>query len=80
MLSGLYLEYRSGWLGAAAALAVLGALSVLACAALIRCRVCGERVFLTLLLEHEQREVTDIAACPVCGDPGDGSNPSGWRT
>src|SRR3954471_6992634 len=50
--------------------------------ALVRCCVCGERVVATLY-QHRSRSwfATDLRMldeCPVCGDPGDGSNPKHW--
>ncbi len=50
--------------------------------ACVRCRVCGERVVATLY-QHESRTrfltgLRTLEKCPVCGDPGDGSNPKRW--
>lgn len=51
--------------------------------ALVRCRICGERVVAALFLERPRSRFLDellhLEECPLCGDPGDGSNPNHWK-
>ncbi len=70
----------SSWLmGIAALLEVL----IIALVRSARCRVCGERPLVSMGLEGLKKgkwsAPSAITECPVCGDPGDGSNPRGWR-
>src|SRR4051812_18781384 len=57
------------------ALSVCSGLGAYVIGALVRCRVCGERVVATVY-QHRPRsqfanELRMIDECPVCGDPGD---------
>lgn len=49
----------------------------------VRCPVCGTRVALDLLMSAAVSDfgarLFSEAACPICADPGDGSNPKHWR-
>lgn len=49
----------------------------------VRCPVCGTRVALDLLMSaavpHLAESLFSATACPICADPGDGSNPKHWR-
>jgi len=66
------------------ALAVVfgGALGAFSASALVRCSVCGDRVVATLFMERPRSRIFNrmslLKECPVCGDPGDGSNPKHW--
>ena len=63
-------------------IAFCSCLGAYAMGALVRCRVCGERVVATLY-QHGPRSrfangLRMLDECAVCGDPGDGSNPKLW--
>ena len=66
----------------AAVISLCSGLGAYTIGALVRCRVCGERVVATLY-QHRPRsqfinELRMLNECPVCNDPGDGSNPKHW--
>lgn len=49
----------------------------------VRCPVCGTRVAVDLLTSAAVPDLGkglfSAMACPICGDPGDGSNPKHWN-
>jgi len=80
---GLLMQWRTQMFHIEVAMIVLGSfLAGLVLGTSVRCRVCGERVVATLFHHRPRSQFIDelrlLNECPVCGDPGDGSNPKSW--
>ena len=72
---------RDGWAWLIAAGVVIAAMWLIGWS--LRCRVCGERVFLSMIFDRDGRNggslnLFGLRRCPMCGDPGDGANPERW--
>jgi len=80
---GLFMQWRTQTFHLEVAMIVLGSfLGGLTLGTSVRCRICGERVVATLFQHRRRSQFVDelrmLNECPVCGDPGDGSNPKRW--
>ena len=80
---GFWTQWRTHTFNSPAALIVLGSgIGAFTIGALVRCRVCGERVVATLYQHRPRSQFIHVLEllneCPVCADPGDGSNPKRW--